>query len=148
LADFTLANRELHNFLEQICNPLQEHGIHSAAVARCLEFVVPAATSRVGPEKGSNMLAAFVLSFAAQGRFPLPFPISLQTVAVMAVIFLLFGLTPYWRIVTKAGYPGSIALLFFIPVLNVIMLFWFAFSEWPIERQAAQAEMRPGSLPW
>ncbi len=92
------------------------------------------------------MLAAFVLSHAAQA--PFPFPFSMQTLAVMTVIFLLFGLTPYWRIVTKAGYPGSIALLFFIPILNVIMLFWFAFSEWPIERQAAQAEMRPGSLPW
>jgi len=39
---------------------------------------------------------------------------------------------PFWRICEKAGYPGIYALLVFIPVVNLIFLYWFAFADWPI----------------
>ena len=43
---------------------------------------------------------------------------------------------PFWRICEKAGYPGLMALLVFIPVVNLIFLYWFAFSDWPsLKRQ-------------
>lgn len=38
---------------------------------------------------------------------------------------------PFWRICEKAGYPGLMALLVLIPVVNLIFLYWFAFSDWP-----------------
>jgi hypothetical protein len=38
---------------------------------------------------------------------------------------------PFWRICSKAGYPGIMALLVFIPVINLIFLYWFAFADWP-----------------
>lgn len=38
---------------------------------------------------------------------------------------------PFWRICDKAGYPGIMALLVFIPVVNLIFLYWFAFPDWP-----------------
>lgn len=41
------------------------------------------------------------------------------------------------RIFQKAGHSGALCLLMLVPVLNVIMFFWFAFSTWPIERQGA-----------
>lgn len=43
---------------------------------------------------------------------------------------------PFWRIFTKAGYPGLIALLVFIPGINLILLYWFAFADWPVERRS------------
>lgn len=43
-------------------------------------------------------------------------------------------LVPVWRIVSKAGYSGAWSLLSFIPLLNVIMLWVFAFSSWPRDR--------------
>lgn len=92
------------------------------------------------------MISAIVLVATRQTLPSLPF--SFSTMLAGALIFLCFGITPYWRIVTKAGYSGLIALLFFVPILNIGMLFWFAYAEWPIERQAARAEMRPGNLPW
>ena len=43
------------------------------------------------------------------------------------VIFIL----PFWKIFTKAGFPGWLSLLMFIPIANIIILFYLAFAEWP-----------------
>jgi hypothetical protein len=44
---------------------------------------------------------------------------------------------PAWKIVAKAGYNGAWALLLFIPLVNIIMLYVFAFNTWPTERSRA-----------
>lgn len=41
---------------------------------------------------------------------------------------------PAWKIVSKAGYPGVFCLLAFVPLVNIIMLWVFAFSTWPRDR--------------
>jgi hypothetical protein len=41
----------------------------------------------------------------------------------------------YWRIFTKAGYPGAMSIMMVIPLLNVVMLFFLAFSEWPVLKE-------------
>jgi nitrate reductase NapE component len=48
---------------------------------------------------------------------------------------------PLWKIFEKAGFPGAFGLLALLPVLNIIMFYYLAFSEWPalqahIEREA------------
>lgn len=56
------------------------------------------------------------------------------------IVFLMFFafpiayIIPAWKIVKKAGYSGLWSLLGFVPVLNVVMLWVFAFSSWPRER--------------
>lgn len=47
--------------------------------------------------------------------------------AILAVI-------PAWKIVSKAGYHGAWSLLIFVPLVNFIMMYVFAFSQWPTER--------------
>ncbi|WBS01079.1 hypothetical protein OU994_22610 [Pseudoduganella sp. SL102] len=42
---------------------------------------------------------------------------------------------PVWRIVSKAGYPGVLSLLIWIPVVNIVLLWVFAFMKWPNERK-------------
>ena len=55
------------------------------------------------------------------------------------IILLVFGLAsllmivPYWKIFAKAGYSGALALLLLVPFVNIGMLFFLAFSKWPIE---------------
>lgn len=44
---------------------------------------------------------------------------------------------PFWRICVKAGYPGIMALMVFIPVLNIIFLYWFGFADWPVLRKGS-----------
>jgi hypothetical protein len=43
---------------------------------------------------------------------------------------------PYVKIIKKAGYSGWWTLTAFVPLLNLIMLWVFAFSTWPVERRA------------
>lgn len=38
------------------------------------------------------------------------------------------------RIARRAGYGGARGLLMGVPLVNVIILYVFAFSTWPIER--------------
>lgn len=53
---------------------------------------------------------------------------------IVLLFFLSVYIVPIWRIVSKAGYSGAWSILSFIPVLNVIMLWVFAFSRWPNDR--------------
>lgn len=56
---------------------------------------------------------------------------------VMMLLVMVVPFIALWRIVSKAGYAGAWALLLFIPLVNVVALLAFAFSEWPLERRAA-----------
>ena len=64
----------------------------------------------------------------------------LQPVHLLLIMFLFgFGVltvVAWWRILSKTGHPGPIGLLMWIPLLNVALLFWLAFSKWPVERRA------------
>jgi len=51
---------------------------------------------------------------------------------VIVVLYILIFVIPVWKIVSKAGYSGAWSLLVVIPVLNIIVLWVFAFSRWPI----------------
>ena len=61
--------------------------------------------------------------------------------SVWHLIIFLVGLcivfVPYVMIVRKAGYSGWWAILGFIPLVNLIMLWVFALVRWPVEQRAA-----------
>lgn len=44
---------------------------------------------------------------------------------------------PFWRICSKAGYPGWLSLLIVLPIANIALLYYLAFSEWPSQRREA-----------
>ena len=50
---------------------------------------------------------------------------------MMVIVFIV----PLWKILTKAGFNGAWSLLTFIPMVNIIALWVFAFSKWPKERR-------------
>ena len=60
----------------------------------------------------------------------------LATMAPLIGGFILVGLAlvivPYWQIFKKAGFPAPLALLMFIPLINLIMLYVLAFSRWKV----------------
>ncbi len=51
---------------------------------------------------------------------------------VMMLIFGALMVIPFWFIFTKAGYSKWLSLLMLVPIANVIMLYFLAFSTWPI----------------
>ncbi len=64
------------------------------------------------------------------------------------LILVVIGVTvilPFWKIFAKAGYPGALALTQLVPILNVIVLFYLAFAEWPIHRQLTELRQGPGA---
>jgi hypothetical protein len=63
-------------------------------------------------------------------------------ILLVGLVVLVFF--PLWRICTKAGYPGVMSLLFFVPLVNAVMVWVFALSEWPIERQLRDIKARAG----
>jgi hypothetical protein len=64
----------------------------------------------------------------------------------MMIIGVLITVIPFWKICTKAGFPGALSLLMLVPVANIILPFYIAFADWPALRQgpAGQPPQGPG----
>ncbi|SDT87926.1 hypothetical protein [Halopseudomonas salegens] len=41
---------------------------------------------------------------------------------------------PAWRLCQRIGYPGWIGILVLIPILNLALLYFIAFSHWPVNK--------------
>ena len=54
----------------------------------------------------------------------------LIVIAILAVLYFI----PVVKILQKAGYSGWWCLIVFVPLLNIIMLYVFAFADWPALR--------------
>lgn len=64
----------------------------------------------------------------AAGLVVLPILLLIGVAIAALVIF------PHWKIFSRAGYSGALSLLLFVPLVNLIVLLWFAFSDWPALR--------------
>lgn len=47
---------------------------------------------------------------------------------------------PTWRICQRTGYPGWIGILILVPMVNLILLYFIAFSDWPTDKKGARNE--------
>jgi hypothetical protein len=54
---------------------------------------------------------------------------------LFGIALLIFHVVVYWRIASKAGYNGALALLVIIPLVNIVPMCMFAFSRWPLEER-------------
>ena len=48
-------------------------------------------------------------------------------------LFFFFGplvVIPYWQIFKKAGFPPILSILVMVPLVNLIVLYYVAFSDW------------------
>lgn len=55
---------------------------------------------------------------------------SMEHWLILLVTAVIFGV-PLWRIVARTGHPGIVAILFFIPLVNIGVLWWLAYGKWP-----------------
>ena len=65
------------------------------------------------------------------------FPELLVILAICAT-----GLVPFCKIFSKAGYPGILCLPMIVPLLNIMMLLFLAFSEWPVLKELKAVRQR------
>ncbi|PLA74946.1 hypothetical protein CYQ88_03335 [Hydrogenovibrio sp. SC-1] len=47
----------------------------------------------------------------------------------MLVVFAVI-IIPFWRICQRIGYPGWVSVLIWIPLVNIIFIYFIAFSDW------------------
>ncbi len=58
-------------------------------------------------------------------------PTHLIVIFFILLVLILVGVVPYWMIFKKAGFAPALGLLMLVPLVNIIMLFFLAFAEWP-----------------
>lgn len=61
----------------------------------------------------------------ASGMWPFS-PLMMLVVAAVVIV-------PFWFIFSKAGYSKWLSLLMLVPLLNVMLLYFLAFTKWPNE---------------
>lgn len=59
--------------------------------------------------------------------------LSILHLLIVVVILILYFL-PIMKILQKAGYSGWRCLIVFVPLVNIIMVYVFAFANWPVLR--------------
>ncbi|WP_417317090.1 DUF805 domain-containing protein [Emcibacter sp.] len=50
---------------------------------------------------------------------------------ILLVIFFIYSIWASIRVIHKAGYSGWWVLITFVPIVNFIMIWVFAFADWP-----------------
>ncbi len=61
-------------------------------------------------------------------------PISIYGLVICLILVVLI-IIPFWFIFSKAGYSKWLSLLMVVPIINVVMLYFLAFSAWPSQRE-------------
>ena len=69
--------------------------------------------------------------------------IGLPELLIVVVVLVALVLLPFWKIFSKAGYPGALSLLICVPMLGYVMIWFLAFSDWPILRKLRTLETPP-----
>jgi hypothetical protein len=68
-------------------------------------------------------------------------------IIIIVLVLVLLKIICFWKIVSKAGYPGVLSLLTLLPLVNLIMFLVFAFAEWPVEKEVKQLKTLVGRFP-
>lgn len=55
---------------------------------------------------------------------------------VIAIVVVI----PAWRICQRTGHPGWLGILVLIPVINLIFLYFLAFTDWPADQACVQKD--------
>lgn len=59
----------------------------------------------------------------------------LLIVVAVGLVSTIVSLVIWWKIFAKAGYSGTLSLLMLIPLVNLIVMLYLAFSTWPLEEE-------------
>ena len=71
---------------------------------------------------------------------------SLGALLFIYIAIAVLGIVAAVKIVSKAGYSGWWVLISFVPIVGSVFILVFAFSTWPVTREAGDAQ-GPGDRP-
>ena len=53
---------------------------------------------------------------------------------IWMIVIGIIVVVPFWRICSKAGYPGALSLLVVIPLVNIAFFYFLGFAQWPVHK--------------
>ena len=87
--------------------------------------------SMVHVSHGTHAAPVFFMLLMMFGIF-----FGLVAVAIKTLIFC--------KIFSKAGFSWALGLLILVPIANIIMAFYLAFADWPVQKEVRQLRQQPG----
>lgn len=81
--------------------------------------------SMVHVSQGSHAAPGFLILLIMFGVF-----FGLIAVAIKVLIFC--------KIFSKAGYSWALGLLILVPIADIIIAFYLAFADWPVQKEVRQ----------
>jgi hypothetical protein len=94
----------------------------AGAAGQAAQSVPPQGVPAGGPPPGGGALV-----FMGPGS-------ALILIALVAVTLVVLAIA-FWALFAKAGRPGALGLLMAIPVVNLGVALWLAFTPWPVEKE-------------
>ncbi len=67
---------------------------------------------------------------------------------LVSLAIAVLGIVAGVKVLSKAGYSGWWILITFVPLVGVVCVFIFAFSEWPIQREVQRLRSRSSATPF
>jgi hypothetical protein len=49
---------------------------------------------------------------------------------ISLLFWIIIVVIPFWKIFTKAGKSGWLSILMLVPLINLVILYYLAFSKW------------------
>jgi hypothetical protein len=65
---------------------------------------------------------------------------------VATIVQAVFTVVVFGNVFSKAGFSRWYSVLLAIPVANLIVIMWFAFTEWPIEEELLKLQLSDSRL--
>lgn len=56
------------------------------------------------------------------------------------LMIALIVIIPTWRICQRIGYSGWMGLLILFPLINLVLFYFIAFSDWPVNKKGERNE--------
>jgi hypothetical protein len=56
------------------------------------------------------------------------------------ILFSLIYVIPFWRILKRTGFSPGFSFLALVPIVKLIALYYFAFTEWPSTGESKKTE--------
>jgi hypothetical protein len=63
---------------------------------------------------------------------------------IVATLALAFWVTAAWHLAKKSGYRPWVGLLALVPLVNILLLFFWILDKWPVERELEQTRKQLG----
>jgi hypothetical protein len=73
--------------------------------------------------------------------------VMISLIGFMIVVTNLLSILIFCKIFAKAGYHWAFGLLIVVPIANLIMPFFLAFADWPVQKELRELRQRSGIAP-